>query len=84
MRQNGVFQGSIPPNFISFSLENQTPERETMPDTSAASPPVTADIAVFDPPPSTVLLYSPGSADSEPDFNAFAEAKVRSMEAERL
>ena len=54
-----------------------------MPDSSAAFPPATRDAADLDPQSSADVFNSPRSADSEPDVNAYAEAKVQSMETAR-
>ena len=70
MRQKEFCEVSTPPNFIAFCFENQTPEIET--------------VTVLNPQASTELSKSPRNADSEPDINDYAEAKIQSMEVEKL
>ena len=47
------FRGNIPPTFISFRLENQTPETETLPVSSATLYPTTSE--AVDPDQKTLL-----------------------------
>ena len=74
------FQGSIPPTFISFCLDNQTPEIGIPPNPSELPLPdsnedvTTASRNVANP------QISSQSTDSDEDVNAFAEAKALSME----
>ena len=78
-----TFQGSIPLNFISFRLDNQTSEIENVPNPSGlpqtisneGTVPSVADIAKS--------AISPQSVESEVDVNAYAEAKVQEMEVEQ-
>ena len=77
------FQESILPNFISFCLENQTPEAGTMSNPSATVSPVPGDITGQDLHPPVDLSNSFRSVDSEPDVNAYAEAKFQSKELEQ-
>ena len=77
------FQGSIPLSFISFFLDNQTSEIENTSDPSRIQQTVSNENAV----PSTMNTArsgtSPQSVESEVDVNAYAEAKMHEMEAER-
>ena len=73
------FQGSTPPNFISFRLESILEEDEQIPEptnvetshSSASQPPIVTEGGP---------QASPLSVDSETDVNAFAEAMVPIME----
>ena len=90
------FRGSIPPNFISFCLANQT-EDETQPQTNTTTSipiePVPAPTPVSgttvaphpSPPPfpPTRPPRSPSSTDSNVDVTAYAEEKVRLLEEAR-
>ena len=78
------FQGSTPLNFISFCLENQTPETENLPDSSVTFQYAANEVTGLDTANTVDLLTSPWSADSEPDINVYAEAMMHSMESERL
>ena len=90
------FRGSIPPNFISFRLENQTTEVASTP----ADPPI--NVPTVNPPTeqgrqvqdSTPFQETPRSraddvtstrsADSDPDVNAYAENMVRQLEGAQV
>ena len=77
------FQGSSPPNFISFCLENYPPEDQTLPaGPSQTQPPITRDVApeVL---ASASAFYSPQSATSEVDVNSYAEAMVQHLESKQ-
>ena len=77
------FQGSSPPNFISFCLENYLPEDQTLPTgPSQTQPPITRDVApeVL---ASASAFYSPQSATSEVDVNSYAEAMVQHLESKQ-
>ena len=76
------FRGSIPLNFISFYLDNQTSETGTTSNPSGLLQTVPEEGVV--PSTTSVVRYdtSPPSVESE-DVNIYAEAKVREMEAER-
>ena len=76
------FQGSIPLNFISFYLDNQTSETGTTSNPSRLLQTVLEEGVV--PSATSVIrpVTSPPSVESE-DVNIYAEAKVREMEAER-
>ena len=77
------FQGSSPPNFISFCLENYPPEDETMP----AGPPQTQPSATRDVLPEILApasaFYSPQSVTSEVDVKSYAEAMVQHLESKQ-
>ena len=77
-----LFRGTIPLNFISFYLDNQTSETGTLSNPSGLLQTVLEEGVV----PSTTSVIrpetSPPSVESE-DVNIYAEAKVREMEAER-
>ena len=73
------FQGSTPPNFIPFRLENVLEEDVLTPDpTSVRTPddPTTQAPRTSE----SGLQVSPQSVDSETDVNVFAEKMVRIME----
>ena len=90
------FQGSIPPNFISFRLENQTTEAVDAPaepttTTSAASLPTETGPRNQDPGVSQELslsrsedITSTHSADSDPDVTLYAESMVQRMQQAQL
>ena len=90
------FRGSIPPNFISFRLENQTTEVVDVPaeptaTTSAASPPIETDPHIQSPGVSQELsrsraedVTSTHSADSDPDVTSYAESMVQQMQQAQL
>ena len=90
------FRGSIPPNFISFRLENQTTEVVDVPaeptaTTSAASPPIETDPQIQSPGVSQELsrsraedVTSTRSADSDPDVTSYAESMVQQMQQAQL
>ena len=90
------FRGSIPPNFISFRLENQTTEVVDVPaeptaTTSAASPPIETDPQIQSPGVSQELsrsraedVTSTHSADSDPDVTSYAESMVQQMQQAQL
>ena len=91
------FRGSIPPNFISFPLENQTtevvdvPAEPTTTTTSAASPPTETDPQIQNPGVSQELsrsraedVTSTHSADSDPDVTSYAESMVQQMQQAQL
>ena len=90
------FRGSIPPNFISFRLENQTTEVVDVPaeptaTTSAASPPTETDPQIQNPGVSQELsrsraedVTSTHSADSDPDVTSYAESMVQQMQQAQL
>ena len=90
------FRGSIPPNFISFRLENQTTEVVDVPaeptaTTSAASPPIETDPQIQNPDVSQELsrsraedVTSTHSADSDPDVTSYAESMVQQMQQAQL
>ena len=58
-RQMDSFQGSLPPKFISFRLENQIPAEDTTTIPEIISPPVSADSTILDPQTVADLLNSP-------------------------
>ena len=86
------FRGSIPPNFISFYLENQTTEVADVPvrpatTTSAANPPTEAGPQIQNPSVSQELsrsrtddITSTHSADSDPDVTSYAESMLQRMQ----
>ena len=90
------FRGSIPPNFISFRLENQTTEVVDVPaeptaTTSAASPPIETDPQFQSPGVFQELsrsraedVTSTHSADSDPDVTSYAESMVQQMQQAQL
>ena len=90
------FRGSIPPNFISFRLENQTTEVVDVPaeptaTTSAASPPTETGLRIQNPGVSQELslsraedVTSTHSADSDPDVTLYAESMVQRMQQAQL
>ena len=90
------FRGSIPPNFISFRLENQTTEIVDVPaeptvTTSAASPPTETGPRIQNPGVSQELslsrsedVTSTHSADSDPDVTLCAESMVQRMQQAQL
>ena len=90
------FRGSIPPNFISFRLENQTTEVVDVPaeptaTTSAASPPTETGPQIQNPGVSQELslsraedVTSTHSADSDPDVTLYAESMVQRMQQAQL
>ena len=90
------FRGSIPPNFISFRLENQTTEvvdapAEPTATTSAISPPIETDPQIQSPGVSQELsrnraedVTSTHSADSDPDVTSYAESMVQQMQQAQL
>ena len=87
------FRGSIPPNFISFRLENQTTEVANAPAypsaiASTVSPPTEMGLQAQD--PSTPQqasrsqaddVTSTHSVDSDPDVTTYAECMVRQIES---
>ena len=90
------FRGCIPPNLISFRLENQTTEVVDVPaeptaTTSAASPPIETDPQIQNPGVSQELsrsraedVTSTHSADSDPDVTSYAESMVQQMQQAQL
>ena len=86
------FRGIIPPNFISFYLENQTTEVANAParpatTTSAANPPTEAGPQIQNPSVSQELsrsrtddITSTHSADSDPDVTSYAESMLQRMQ----
>ena len=78
------FQGSIPLTFISFYLDNQTPETGASTNLSVLPQSATNKDAAPSSGGATNPQTSPRSADSEVDVNAYAEAMVRDMESGRL
>ena len=78
------FQGSIPPTFIFFYLDNQTPETGVSTNRSVLPQSATNKDAAPSSGGATNPQTSPRSADSEVDVNAYAEAMVRDMESGRL
>ena len=77
------FQGSSPPNFISFCLENYPPEDETLPaDPPQLQSPTTGNTVPEIHAP-TSALYSPQSVTSEADINSYAEAMVQRLETKQ-
>ena len=84
MRPMVSSQGSIPPSFISFRLENQPPETETLPDVYSQSQSSTTGNTVPEPQIPVGTLYCPQSATNQVDVNAYAEGKVQHMETERM
>ena len=73
------FQGSSPPNFIPFRLENVLEEDVLTPDPTIVRTP--GDPTTQAPRTSeSGLQVSPQSVDSETDVNVFAEKMVRIME----
>ena len=91
------FRGSIPPNFISFRLENQTtevvdaPAEPTTTTTSAASLPTETGPRIQNPGVSQEQslsrsedITSTHSADSDPDVTLYAESMVQRMQQAQL
>ena len=90
------FRGTIPPNFISFRLENQTTEVANTPanpsnSVSTAVPSSEQSGQVQQPTTSqetprrrTDDAASSHSADSDPDVTAYAENMVRQLEGEQV
>ena len=90
------FRGSIPPNFISFRLENQTTEVASTPadppnNVPTVNPPTEQGRQVQNPAPSQETLRSRAddvtsthSADSDPDVTAYAENMVRQLEGAQV
>ena len=90
------FRGSIPPNFISFRLENQTTEVASTPaappiNVPTVNPPTEQGRQVQDPTPSQEThrsrvddVTSTHSADSDPDVTAYAENMVRQLEGAQV
>ena len=90
------FRGSIPPNFISFCLENQTTEVVNAPakpaaTTSAASPPTETGPQIQNPSVPQELsrsraddITSTHSADSDPDVTSYAESMLQRMQQTQL
>ena len=77
------FQGSSPPNFISFCSENYPPEDQTLPaDPSQTQPSITRDV-VPEVLASASAFYSPQSATSEVDVNSYAGAIVQHLESKQ-
>ena len=86
------FQGSIPPNFISFRLENQTTEVVSTPadpsaNASTVNSPTDMGSQIQGPiTPQDVPcrqaedVASTHSADSDPDVATYAESMVRQLE----
>ena len=78
------FQGSSPPNFISFCLENCPPEGETSSvDPPQLLPPTTGN-AAQETPVAANALFSPQSITSEVDVNSYADAVVQRMETQQF
>ena len=80
MRQMNFYQGSIPPNFISFCLENQTSDETQVPANLSLDNPVETVVSA---PHTSVLTQSQetkGSTDSEVDVTTFADEMVDMME----
>ena len=77
------FQGSSPPNFISFCLETCPPEDETLPADPPQLLPPTSGSTALQAPVATNAFYSPQSVTSEVDVNSYADAMVRSIEAQQ-
>ena len=80
MRQMDFYQGSIPPNFISFCLENQTSDETQVPANLSLDNPVETVVSA---PHTSVLTQSQetkGSTDSEVDVTTFADEMVDMME----
>ena len=87
------FRGSVPLNFISFRLENQTTEDAKIPaNTSAIAPltdsPTNVEPQIQDPITTEETTHhrvedvtSTHSADSDPDVTAYAESMVRQLES---
>ena len=74
------YQGSIPPNFISFCLENQTSDETQVPANPSLDNPVETVVSA---PHTSVLTQSQetkGSTDSEVDVTTFADEMVDMME----
>ena len=76
-------QRSIPPNFISFCLNNQT-QTEMLPDSSATFHSADNEISGSNTTNTVDIPTSTRSADSEPDINAYAQALVQLMESGRI
>ena len=74
------FQGSIPPTFISFYLDNQTPEIGTSPNPSELPLPASTEDATNASRNVANPQISSQNTDSDEDVNAYAEAKASSME----
>ena len=90
------FRGSIPPNVISFCLENQTTEvvnsiAEPTATTSAASPPTKIGPQIQNPSVPQELsrsqaddITSTHSADSDPEVTSYAESMFQRMQQAQL
>ena len=90
------FRGSIPPNFISFRLENQTTEVASTPadlpnNVPTVNPPTEQGRQVQNPVSSQETLRSRAdditsthSADSDPGVTAYAEKMVRQLEGAQV
>ena len=74
------FQGSIPPTFISFYLDNQTPEIGISPNPSELPLPASTEDATNASGNVANPQISSQNTDSDEDVNAYAEAKASSME----
>ena len=73
------FQGSIPPTFISFYLDNQTPEIGISSNPSELPLPASNEDTTITSRNVTNPRISPQNTDSDEDVNAYAEAKALSM-----
>ena len=74
------FQGSLPPTFISFYLDNQTPETEISPNPSELPLSASTEDATNASRNVTNPQIPSQNTDSDEDVNAYAEAKASSME----
>ena len=74
------FQGSIPPTFISFSLDNQTPEIGNSSNPSELPLPASNEDTTVTSRNVTNPRISLQNTDSDEDVNAYAEAKALSLE----
>ena len=73
------FQGNSPLNCIYFRLENEPPETETLSGVFFQSQSSTTGNVVPEAHVPASAVYSPQSATSEVDVNAYAEAMVQHM-----
>ena len=78
------FQGSIPPTFISFYLDNHTPEIRISPNPSGLPLPASTEDTTNAARNVTNPHISSQNTVSDEDVNAYAEAKASSMETDIL
>ena len=77
------FQGSIPLNFISFYLDNQTSEIEITSNPAGLPQTIPSESVTQNAADIARTVTSPQSVESEVDVNAYAEAKMHEMEIEQ-